>query len=386
MSRIIKNKRKLLIIIAIVVLAVFVWRICTFLYNNHTEIDLNELQSDTVEISCAVFDGKEVWGDSTVIVKDGVITVDTSLKKGETDTQYFLMPGLIDAHAHLTTVHQMEQMIKNGVTAVCDVSASEKLQNSYGALDVWSSRTSIWMDEKDPEGFAKNTIAQGGKYIKVVADLPQIMGGGLMEESVLKEIVRCAHEKNLKVAVHAISIDGVSMAVENGADLLIHVPIGETFPKELAEQIAEKGIAVMPTMAMMKAFANSPLYGYDKTDYEDAEEAVALLHSLDVPILAATDSSDSIFVPRLKHGETLHEEMELLAEAGLTPLEVLQGAASKAAEAYGIDHQAGVLAPGMKATMVLVEGRPDQKISDSTKIVKIWIDGKKILDKGSLQQ
>lgn len=224
----------------------------------------------------------------------------------------------------------------------------------------------------------ENTIAQGGKYIKVVADLPEIMGGGIMEQSVLEEIVRCSHEKDLKVAVHAISIEGVQMAVDAGVDMLIHIPIGETFTQDLAEQIAEKEMVVMPTLAMMKAFADSPLYGYEKSDYEDAKEAVALLHSLDVPILVATDSSDSFFVPQLKHGETLHKEMELLAEAGLTPQEVMQGATAKATKAFGIS-EAGTIAPGMKATMVLVKGRPDKDITDSTKIVQIWVDGKPIL-------
>lgn len=378
MTRIIKEKRNLLVIIAIFIFAICGYLIYTSWRDNATDIDLDGFTGDTTTLSCTVFDGNEIWGDSTIVIKDGMITQESVLKKGESDSPYFLMPGLIDAHAHLTTPHQMEQMVKNGITTVCDVSASAELQNSYDALNVWSSRSCIWMDEGDPERFVGDTIAQGGTYIKVVADLPQIMGGGMMDESVLNEIIRCAHEKNLKVAVHAISVDGIRMAVENRADLLIHVPIGETFPTELAEQIAEREIAVMPTLAMMKAFANSPLYGYDKTDYEDAKDTVALLHSLNVPILVAADSSDSIFVPQLKHGVTLHEEMELLVDAGLTPLEVLQGATTKTAEAFGID-QTGVIAPGEQATMVLVEGRPDQNISDSTKIVQIWVKGKKIL-------
>lgn len=375
-----RMRKKVLLTIGIVlVLGVGARVFYTSFRANHTKIDLNELETDTVTLSCAVFDGKEVWEDSVVVIKDGIITEETSLKKGEAESDYFLMPGLIDAHAHLTTPYQMELLVKNGVTTVCDVSASEELQASYHPLNVWSSRTSIWMDVEDADAFVKNTIAQNGKYIKVVADLPQIMGGGIMEKQVLDEIVRCAHENHLKVALHAISVEGVQMAVEAGVDLLIHVPIGETFPQELAEQIAEKKIAVMPTMAMMQAFANSPIYGYEKEDYQDAKEAVALLHSLGVPILAATDSSDSFFVPQLKHGETLHREMELLVDAGLTPLEVLQGATTKPAEAYGIS-DVGTIVPGRKAAMVLIEGRPDLNITDSTKIVQIWVEGKPILE------
>lgn len=369
---------KIFVVLMIIILAVCAWLFFSAMRKNNTDINLNELSSDTVTLSCAVFDGKEVWEDSTVVIKDGIITEETSLKKGETDSEYFLMPGLIDAHAHLTKPYQMEQLVENGITTVCDVSASEELQSSYNALNVWSSRTSVWLDVDDVPAFVKNTISQNGKYIKVVADLPQIMGGGIMERSVLEEIVKCAHENSLKVAVHAISVAGVQMAVDCGIDLLIHIPIGEKFPQSLAEQIAENNIAVMPTLAMMQAFANSKLYGYEQADYNDAKEAVQLLHSLNVPILVATDSSDSFFVPQLKHGETLHEEMALLVDAGLSESEVLQGATTKTAEAFGIEN-VGTLAVGMKATMVLVKGRPDRNITDSTKIMQIWVDGKPIL-------
>lgn len=383
-----KSKRKsrlmkVLIVILIIIVAVCSWFGISSIRKNHTDIDLGELSSDTVTLSCPVFDGKEVWEDSTVVIKDGIITEETSLKKGNSSSEYFLIPGLIDTHAHLTKPYQMEQLVKNGVTTVCDVSASEDLENLYDALNVWSSRTSVWLDVDDVEAFVKSTISQGEKYIKVVADLPQIMGGGVMEKAVLEELVNCAHENKLKVAVHAISVAGTQMAVDAGIDLLIHIPIGEEFPQQLAEQIAEQNIAVMPTLAMMQAFANSPLYGYEKSDYDDAKQAVNLLHSLNVPILVATDSSDSFFVPQLKHGETLHKEMELLVEAGLTPLEVLQGTTTKVAEAFDIDG-VGTIASGMKATMVLVKGRPDCNITDSTKIVQIWVNGKPILENADI--
>lgn len=374
-----KFKKAITAIVIMLVLLVGVRFIYTSFRDDNTKINLDDLSSDTIEISCPVFDGNEIWEESTVVIKDGVITDETSLKKGNSSSNYFLMPGLIDAHAHLTTPYQMELLVKNAVTTVCDVSASEDLEKSYGALKVWSSRTSVWLDVDNAEAFVKNTVAKGGKYIKVVADLPQIMGGGVMEKAVLEELVHFSHENNLKVAVHAISVKGVQMAVDCGVDLLIHVPIGESFPLALAEEIAEKNIAVMPTLAMMKAFADSPFYGYKKDDYNDAKETVKLLNSLNVPILGATDSSDSFFVPQLKHGKTLHKEMELLVDAGLTPLEVLKSVTTKSADAFDIG-DAGVIAAGMRATMVLIEGRPDKEITDSSNILQVWIDGKPVFE------
>lgn len=378
-----KSKSKLLKIILLIVIVVAVAvgakSVINSLKKNKTDINLNDLSSDTATLSCAVFDGTEVFENSTVVIEDGMISPKSFFKNGLNDSDYLLMPGLIDAHAHLTTKNQMEQLVKNGVTTVCDVSASKELEESYDVLNVWSSRTSVWLSVDNAKAFVEDTIKQGGKYVKVVADLPEIMGGSIMDKSVLDEIVKCAHENNLKVAVHAISVAGVQMAVDSGVDLLIHVPIGETFPKTLAQQIAQKNIAVMPTMGMMQAFANSILYGYEKEDYEDAKAAVKLLHSLNVPILAATDSSDSFFVPQLEHGKAFHTEMQLLVEAGLTPLEVLQAATTNVANAFEIS-DVGVIAPNMKATMVLVHGRPDKEITDSTEIVQIWVDGKPILE------
>lgn len=381
----IKPKRKskiikiLFLIVIVVVLYLSIRFTFSYLRGKHTSIDLSKNELDNTVLSCAVFDGNQIWEDAAIIIEDGVISKNSSFADGDVKNEYFLMPGLIDAHAHLTTRYQMEQMIKHGVTTVCDVAASRELDDSYDALHVWSARNTIMMKVEDINGYVADTIAQGGKYIKVVADLPQILGGGIMEQSVLEELISHAHENNLKVAVHAISMKGIQLAVDSGADLLIHIPIGETFPHDLAAQIKAQDIAVMPTMAMMRAFANSPFYGYKKEDYDDAIAAVQLLHSLDVPILVATDSSDSFFVPQLEHGAALHEEMQLLVEAGLTPSEVLQGATTKTAAAFGIE-DAGTITPGQSATMVLVKGRPDKNIADSSQIIQIWIDGKAVFD------
>ena len=142
------------------------------------------------------------------------------------------------------------------------------------------------------------------------------------------------------------------------------------------KEIANKKIAVIPTLVMMEAFANSNIYGFEEDDYKDAENAVKLLNSYGVPILVGTDANSSFFVPKVEHGSSLHKEMELLVNAGLTPLEVLQGATNKAVEAFGLEEKSEKQV--YKSIMVLVEGRPDQNITDTTKIRQIWIDGEPV--------
>ena len=193
-------------------------------------------------------------------------------------------------------------------------------------------------------------------------------------KTALRGIVRAAHEKKLKVAVHATETATVRQAVDAGADILLHVPMKEPFPAELAKDIAEKKVAVAPTLVMMESFSRCGQFGYKESDYPNAEAAVSLLHDYGVTILTATDANSGGFVPAVAHGASIHREMKLLVKAGLTPLEALQGASAKAAVAFGIE-KAGRIAPGWPATMVLVEGRPDREITDTAKIKKVWVRG-----------
>lgn len=384
MKKNLKKKKmvKILLLIAgiLAVLGIAVYFYLFPYVNYDTGIQWDELEQQDVTLQYPVFDGTKVWENATVVIEDGVISEKTVLGEGEVDSNYFLMPGLIDAHTHVSKTKQMQFMVANGVTTTCDVAISQKVQASFPDLNIWTARSTAFVSvEEGGKAYVEDMIRQGAQYIKVVVDLPKILGGGLMDTTDLQDIIETAHANGLKVAVHAISVAGVQLAVDSGADLLIHVPIGETLPKALAEQIAEKNIPVMPTMVMMKAFADSPLYGFEESDYQDAVDAVLLLRSLGVPILAATDANPGGFVPAIVHGTDLHREMKLLVEAGLTPLEVLQGATGKAAEAFGLQN-AGSIAPGQPATMVLVEGRPDQEITDSTNIVQIWVNGKPLLN------
>lgn len=371
-----------MLLVIVVLIAVLVGVIYHFMFPHvdyDTGINWNDLEAENVTLQYPVFDGTTVWEKATVVIENGVISEKTVLGEGEVDSSYFLMPGLIDAHTHVSKSGEMELMVSKGVTTTCDVAISQELQDSFPHLNVWTARSGAFAMTKDGKEFVESVIAKGAQYIKVVVDLPQILGGALMDKAVLQDIVDTAHANGLKVAVHAISIAGVQQTVDCDADMLIHIPIGEELPVKLAQQIADQGMEVMPTLVMMKAFADSPLYGFKKEDYQDAVNAVQLLNSLGVPILVATDANPGGFVPAIIHGTDLHREMRLLVEAGLTPLEVLQGATRLPADAFGLEG-AGHIAPGAPATMVLVEGRPDQEITDSTRIVQIWVNGEPILD------
>lgn len=317
-----------------------------------------------------LFDGNKVIENSSVTIEDGrIISVNET---GNADSGFFLMPGLIDAHTHISTESQIQSMLKNGVTAACDVSASADLIENSKPFTIISS-AGMTMGTMNGRTYVKKAVEAGAKYIKVL-----LMEPNLMLKGILKDICSTAHENALKVAVHATSVKSVRLAVECGADILLHVPMKEEYPRELAKEIAEKGIVAAPTLVMMETFAHSGRGGYKPDDYQNAENAVKLLHSCGVTILAATDANIGSYAPAVAYGTSMHREMELLAKAGLTPTEVLASATSNTAQVFDIDGL-GCIAEGKCAALMLIKGRPDKTITDITKIKQMWIEGQPIL-------
>ena len=324
------------------------------------------------ELKYPFFDGERVWNNAAVTVEDGQIASITACASEEC-SEGFLMPGLIDAHTHMETMAQVERMLQNGITATCDVDGSQSLIRSSRQLKIISSAGMAMGMVMNPKGFVERAVENGARYIKVLLFSTISVG-----KPALCGIVRAAHARGLKVAVHATQIATVKQAVDAGADILLHVPMKEEYPPELAETIAGKGIAVAPTLVMMETFAKSCRNGYMPEHYRNAEKAVKTLHESGVKILAATDANSGSFAPGVAFGPSIHREMELLVKSGMTPIEVLSSATSQNAEAFGIN-ELGMIKAGKRADLLLIEGRPDKTITDTTKIKQIWIDGKPIL-------
>lgn len=313
-----------------------------------------------------LFDGRKVMENASVIVENGRIADVT--KTENVDGRYFLMPGLIDSHTHISAENQINDMLQNGVTAACDVSAPASFIENSKQFSIISS-AGMTMGTLSGARYVNKAIKNGAKYIKVL-----LMEPNLMLKGVLKDICRTAHKSKLKVAAHATSLKTVRLAVECGVDILLHVPLKEEFPEDLAHAISRKGIVVAPTLVMMETFTNSGRNGYQPSDYLNAENAVKLLYGCGVKILAATDANVGSYAPAVSYGTSLHREMELLVRAGMSPVDVLASATGNIAETFHIEHF-GTVEKDKKAVLLLIEGRPDKQITDTTKIKHIWIDG-----------
>ena len=97
-------------------------------------------------------------------------------------------------------------------------------------------------------------------------------------------------------------------------------------------------------------------------------QAVGVLHRAGVPIVAGTDQS----VP----GHSLHRELELYVQAGMTPMEAIRSATIVPARAMKLDRQVGTIEAGKRADLILVAGRPDREISDIRKVQTVIAAGR----------
>jgi imidazolonepropionase-like amidohydrolase len=105
----------------------------------------------------------------------------------------------------------------------------------------------------------------------------------------------------------------------------------------------------------------------------------AAMHKAGVSMLAGSDSLDRFVFP----GSSLHRELEMLGEAGFTPLEALQSATRDAARFLGREEEFGSVRVGAQADVVLLEANPIDNIANAGKINAVVLEGV-LFDRASL--
>jgi imidazolonepropionase-like amidohydrolase len=124
----------------------------------------------------------------------------------------------------------------------------------------------------------------------------------------------------------------------------------------------------------MTCFRNTepPRYvAYQKREYAETLKGIKLAQQLGVQLLAGTD----VVAPWTYPGFSLHDELGLLVEAGLTPLEALRTATINPAEFFGMK-DVGTIASGMKANLVLLDADPLENIANTKKISSVIMRGR----------
>jgi hypothetical protein len=109
-----------------------------------------------------------------------------------------------------------------------------------------------------------------------------------------------------------------------------------------------------------------------KAFYKKGNDFVTLLHKNNVPMLSGTDFPNPYCFP----GYSLHDELQLMNEAGLTPLEVLQTATINPAKYLNKTDSLGTIPPNKYADILLLAENPLTNISNTKKIEGLLVSGK----------
>lgn len=109
-----------------------------------------------------------------------------------------------------------------------------------------------------------------------------------------------------------------------------------------------------------------------KLRFKKLLEAIGIMHKMGVPLLAGTDLGN----PFIFAGFSLHDELELFVEAGLTPLESLQTATLNPAKYLGREVDLGTVESGKLADLILLDANPIESISNIRRINAVVINGR----------
>src|SRR5207302_2665716 len=98
---------------------------------------------------------------------------------------------------------------------------------------------------------------------------------------------------------------------------------------------------------------------------------VHALFDAGIPVASGTDAG----MVGTYHGYATLRELELLVQAGLTPMQAITAATLVSARAMGVERDRGTIEAGKAADLVLVEGRPDERIADLIQTRRVFVAG-----------
>ncbi len=194
-----------------------------------------------------------------------------------------------------------------------------------------------------------------------------------MTEEQLKRVIDRAHSHGLKCACHVDGPDEMLAAAKAGADTVEHmINAGNTgsleFTDEIVEAIKETGAAIDPTLIATVRAQNPEL----PDAVGPAMRGVKKLYDAGVTLAVGCDSG----IPFVPFGESLHDELACLAQAGIPNAEIIKMATSGNAAILGMADRIGSIEPGKEADLVLIAGDPLQDISATKNIRLVMRQGR----------
>ncbi|MEV0615601.1 amidohydrolase family protein [Nonomuraea sp. NPDC050404] len=177
----------------------------------------------------------------------------------------------------------------------------------------------------------------------------------------IRAVVDEAHALGMPVASHAHSEDGIRVAVEEGVDSIEH---GTLLSRDLAETLAARGTPVAPTLLINEAIAEGRVPVTPEAMAKAAELVatrdvlLAQAAALGVRFVLGTDANGH----HVQFGDQLAEVVHMTRILGMDAESALRAATSDAADAIGMP--VGRVMPGLGADLVVLRGRPWERIED----------------------
>lgn len=330
-----------------------------------------------------------------------------------------LLPGLIDAHTHLLlhpynesswedqvlkepltlrvcrATNHARQTLLAGFTTIrdlgtegagyADVGLKQAIQQGIitGPRMQVTTRAIVATGSYAPKGFApevgvpqgaeeadghqlikvvRDQISHGADWIKIYADYRWGQRGEAQPTFSIDEIklvVETARSSGRYVCAHATTKEGMRRATLGGVRTIEHGTDGD---EEVFRLMAQHQVALAPTLATTEA-----IYRYRHPNWKPDTDPLPdplLLHrkvfktaqQAGVTIICGSDAG--VFA----HG-TQVRELELMANFGMSNIEVLRSATSTNARVLGLSDQAGMIKTGLSADLVAVDGNPLENIA-----------------------
>ena len=330
-------------------------------------------------------------------ISEGAPTAAGGARRIDLEGRY-LLPGLIDAHAHIESPAAALRALQSGVTTarVLGDTHSQALGTrdlvrlghvpgpellvSPGHIrpkpglaffmDYPQFGNSIAGELRGADRIAEATrafIEKGADVIKVGAS----ERAGLVEtdprrpeltEDEMRAAVVEAAKKGLYVAAHAHAREGVANAVRAGVRSIEH---GTWVDDETLAEMKRRGTYFVPTLAVMSPLSDPKGNSADDVALQlrtlsmmgPLRDAVKKAHALGITIAAATDGSyaDGDDTGRIR---IAHEIAMFRDFAGMSPVESIAAATQNGARVLGIESRTGTIRAGLEADLVVYDGDP----------------------------
>ncbi|MGB0625346.1 MAG: amidohydrolase family protein [Alphaproteobacteria bacterium] len=401
--------------------------------------------SETLFTNVSVIDGTGAKPfDGAVLVRGNRIVAVTRGDKPEAgDSEIVdgggatLMPGLIDAHAHLSfldaatlgdinnlsaerhvleTAKNARKMLEHGFTSMFSGSSARdnlevalrdaidtgdipgpRLKAATRQMTVTGGFGDLGRDDAyslvldGPEAFRSACRAAARAGVDTFKIVPSAPGSGpdpLAEDTAMSDeevaaVCAVARQRNRMVAAHARSAEAVKMCVRNGVQVVYHATLADDEAKDMLEAERDR-VFVAPAMGLPYGrLTEGEKYGVSTDDFtraraekeiETVSETMAELRKRGIRVLPGGDYGFK-WNPHGRNARDLAMFVELF---GFSPLEAIQAATQAGGELMGEPGRLGVIAEGAFADLLLVDGDPVADIAllqDRERFLAVMKDG-----------